>query len=61
MSQAIRKTFDPDYEGIVGAASYMANPLDSCTVVGILASIKPAYRTFNFDVRVSFVSVYQLL
>ncbi|KAG9078567.1 hypothetical protein FS749_009393 [Ceratobasidium sp. UAMH 11750] len=48
-SYELRSVFDANKRNIIGASSYMANPLSSCTVDGIVVAIDLGRRTYTFD------------
>ncbi|KAG8765566.1 hypothetical protein FRC12_007430 [Ceratobasidium sp. 428] len=45
----VRSTFDANNQNIIGASSYIANPLGSCTVDGIIVDIDISRRRYKFD------------
>ncbi|KAG9125058.1 hypothetical protein FRC07_009128 [Ceratobasidium sp. 392] len=51
-SYTLRSTFSSNKRNVAGASSYMANPLSSCTVDGIVTTVDLGSRTFDFDIPV---------
>ncbi|QRV74237.1 hypothetical protein RhiJN_02251 [Ceratobasidium sp. AG-Ba] len=51
-SYELRGVFGANNKGVAGATSYMANPLGSCTVDGIIVEIDLLRRSFQFDIPI---------
>ncbi|KAG8697627.1 hypothetical protein FRC08_006406 [Ceratobasidium sp. 394] len=51
-SYEVRSAFDANNQDIAGASSYVANPLNSCTVDAIAAVVDIGRRTYTFDIPI---------